>query len=109
MTNKIITTIAAASIALTGMSATSAEAADAGDVFAALVGIAALAALANNANRTTTTVSTTSHPHTGTTHVHRHNPPSKCLRQRYAHGGWKKYFSHKCLAKVGYVGSHPHF
>ena len=120
MKTKFIAYITAGAIAFTGVSAPAAQAGSGGELARFLVGVGVIAIIANEVNknqnrRVATPPAATPprdhrrHPHPPRRVVHNPKPPQTCLRQRLEDHGWKKYYSHRCLERQGWTGSHRHW
>lgn len=110
MKTKMIALVTAGAIAISGISATTAQANPNQDLFNFIAGAAFLAIVAQGINNSQPTT-TRRHNHGSRQQpvVQRHRPPQNCLRQRNTAHGWKKFYAHRCLEKVGYYGQHRHW
>jgi hypothetical protein len=118
MFKRLTATLAAAAIALTGFSAAPAYA-DKNDAAKVLMGLAAIAILAQGLNQDKAVQPKPApKPHVKTSprrpdcrpgrhgardcrHVER-KKPRVCLRQKWTHDGWKRYYSKPCLRAHGF-------
>ncbi len=110
MKTKLIAFVTAGAIAMTGITAAPVQADPADDLARFLIGAAILGIVVNEANKhnTNVTVSTNRGHKAHKPNKRRHananqrHKPRQCLRQKWTHNGWKKFYNRRCMADFGW-------